>query len=170
MRFIKLGLFSIVFFFLLLTGMASLLPSDINISRAIDINAPADSVFSYVNNLDTWQKWYGNDDTSKMVLSAKKSGRGASLTINSTAITIEETVADKKIKVLWQTDKNTPLRGEFNFFPKESGSQTTLQWNFTQHIKWYPWEKFASILSNKAVGPFMEKSLEKLKQAIENPG
>lgn len=166
MRFIKLGLISIVFFFLLLTAFSLLLPSQTNISRAIDINASADQVYNYVNDISKWKTWYADYDSSKASFYSKTIGKGASLTMYKTTVTLRETLPGK-IKVVWQTGENKPVEGEFNFFAKDSGAPTTLQWNVIQKVKWYPWEKFASIVSHKTIGPFMEKSLENLKKEVE---
>lgn len=166
MRFVKLGLISIVFFFLLLTAFSLLLPSQTNISRAIDINAPADTMYDYVNNIAKWKSWYADYDSSKVSLSSQTAGKGASLTINKTTVTLREALPGK-IKAVWQTGKSNLVEGEFNFIAKDSASSMTLQWNFIQKVKWYPWEKFASIVSHKTIGPFMEKSLENLKKEAE---
>ncbi|WP_018616473.1 SRPBCC family protein [Segetibacter koreensis] len=167
MRFIKFGLISIVLFALLLTAFSLLLPSQTNISRAIDINAPADSVYAYINNITKWQNWYANYDSSNTSYSLTTVGKGSSLTMDKTTITIQEALPGK-IKAVWQTGSNNPIMGEFNFIRKDSSSSMTLQWNFIQKVKWYPWQKLASILSNKTIGPFMEKSLENLKKKVES--
>jgi len=166
MKFVKLGLISIVFFCLLLTAFSLLLPSVTNISRAIDINASADTVYSYINNIATWKNWYANYDSSEASLSPVTVGTGASLTMNKTTVTLRKALPGK-IKAEWQTAKNNPVEGEFNFIVKDSASFMTLQWNFVQKVKWYPWQKIASILSDKTLGPFMEKSLENLKKEAE---
>lgn len=166
MRFIKLGLISIVFFFLLLTGISLLLPSSINISKAIDINAPADSVFSYINDMAKWKSWYAGYADSAATMSAPTSGKGASLRLNNTEISLTE-VLPRKIKALWQTAQNTPLPGEFNIASYDSSSMITLQWLFVQKVRWYPWEKFSLIVSNQTIGPFMEQSLDNLKKVLE---
>lgn len=166
MRFIKLGLISIVFFALLLTAFSLLLPSQTNISRAIDINAPADSVYAYINDLRKWKDWYANYDSSNAALSSTTVSKGASLKMDRTTVTIQEALPDG-IKAIWQTGNNNPVEGEFNFMPKGSASSVTLQWNFIQKVKWYPWQKLASILSDKTLGPFMEQSLENLRKKTE---
>lgn len=165
MRIIKLGLISIVFLFLVITGISLLLPSTINISRAIDINAPVDSVYANINDLSKWKNWFANYDSSQNILSKKLSGVGASITMNQTTITITDNKPDK-IKTQW-TSGSKSLNGDFNFFKQDSGQHITLQWHFTQHVKWYPWEKFASIATDKIMSPGMEKSLDNLKKLTE---
>lgn len=143
-----------------------MLPSQTNISRAIDINAPADTVYDYVNNIAKWNTWYADYDSFNTSWSSKTVGKGAALNINKTTVTLQQALPGK-IKAVWQTGKSNQVEGEFNFIAKDSGSSMTLQWNFIQKVKWYPWEKFASIVSHKTIGPFMEKSLENLKKEAE---
>ncbi|MEJ7681851.1 MAG: hypothetical protein WKG06_29185 [Segetibacter sp.] len=99
-------------------------------------------------------------------MSSATVGKGASFTINKTTVTLREALPGK-IKAVWQTGKNNPVEGEFNFIAKDSVSSVTLQWTFVQKVKWYPWQKLASILSDKTLGPFMEKSLQNLKKEVE---
>ena len=35
------------------------------------------------------------------------------------------------------------------------------------HVKWYPWEKLASMFYDKQLGPMMEKSLVNLRNELE---
>jgi len=165
MRFIKLGLISIVFLFLVITAISLLLPSTVNISRAIDINAPFNSVYDNINDVTKWKDWFANYDSSHTTFSRKTIGNGASITMNKTTVTITQNAPDK-IKTVWLSGGKS-LEGEFNIFKQNSSSVTTVQWHFTQHVKWYPWEKFASIVSDKVMSPAIEKSLDNLKKLVE---
>jgi hypothetical protein len=165
MRFIKLGLISIFFLFLVITAISLLLPSTINISRAVDISAPVDSVYANINDLSKWKNWFANYDSSQNTVSKKLSGTGASITMNKTTITITGSKPDK-IQTQWVSGSKS-LNGDFNIFKQDSGEHITVQWHFTQHVKWYPWEKFASIASDKIMSPGMEKSLDNLKKLVE---
>jgi hypothetical protein len=44
---------------------------------------------------------------------------------------------------------------------------TVVQWQFEQKIKWYPWEKFGSMMNDKILGTMMEKNLGNLRKLIE---
>ncbi len=165
MKLIKLALISFVILFLLITAISLLLPSTVNISRAIDINAPADSLYNNINDLAKWKNWYANYDSLHTSFSTITAGKGATITMNKTTVTITENTQEK-IKTLWQSGSKS-LESDFNFFRQKDSSQITLQWHFTQHLKWYPWQKFASIVSDKVMGPAMEKSLDNLKKVTE---
>ena len=167
MKIIKLAFISCIGLFLLVTAFSLLLPSNVIISRAIDINAPLDSVFPMVNDLSHWSAWMDNYDPSKTTISSIKQGKGASIQMDKVKVMINESGA-KKILATWQSGDSRPLPGEFNFITGDSTGHLTVQWQFNQKIKWYPWEKFASIVSDKALGPYMEKSLDNLKNLVEN--
>lgn len=166
MKYLKLGLISFVFFFLLLSLISTLLPSSVNIIRSVDINAPVNSVYSRINNLANWKNWYAGYDASGASLSANPVGKGATIHVNNTTITILEASATQ-ILALWQPGNASPFSGEFNFMKSQVDSTFTLQWRFNYRVKWYPWDKFSSVFSDKAIGPFMEKSLSNLKQEVE---
>ncbi|HEX8356341.1 MAG TPA: SRPBCC family protein [Segetibacter sp.] len=166
MRFLKLGIISFIVFGLLITGISLLLPSSVIISRAIDISASPAIVYTHINNLSKWKNWYAGYDSSNASVTATAAGKGASLTTGSTVITIENT-SPSQINTVWKTGKSSILPSQFNFIVQRNSSHFTLQWQFIQKVKWYPWEKFASIVSDKAMGPILEESLENLKNLAE---
>jgi hypothetical protein len=43
----------------------------------------------------------------------------------------------------------------------------TVQWYMDFHLRWYPWEKFSSLLLEKRYGPVMEKGLGNLRALLE---
>lgn len=161
MRLIKLAIISAVVLFALATAMSSLLPSTVRVSRAIDITAPADSVHAYVNNINNWKDWLQGADSA-----AVKTNYTNQLEYNNTFINITSTAANK-IESSWRVGNGQSMKGEMNFISQHGSSYFTFQWSFSYHVKWYPWEKFASILSDKSLGPYMEASLDKLKKQVE---
>ena len=166
MRFLKLALISAVLIFLLITGISLLLPSQTIISRAIDINASADSVYPYISNLANWRYWYADYNSANAVISPSHAGKTSVLALNKTKVFITHLLPGK-VQVVWQTGENNPVSGEFNIIRKDPARSTTVQWQFTQKVSWYPWQKFASIMTGKIIGPSMEKSLENLKMQAE---
>ncbi len=167
MKFIKLGIISLVIFGLLLTGISLLLPSTINISKAVNISAPADSVFTRINDLSRWQTWYAEYDPAQTILSANTSGKGATITLRNTKVTITSSQRPRQVAALWTSGTNASLPGSFTITAYDLSAVVTLQWLLVQKVKWYPWQKFSLLLSNNMLGPFMEKSLDNLKNELE---
>jgi hypothetical protein len=166
MKFIKLGLISAVLLFMVVTAISLLMPSMVVVSRAININAPADSVYTNLNDLSRWKYWLKDSVAANATITTNTAGRSASLRLDNTTISITET-SPKKINTIWQVGKAEQLPAVFEIITYDSSSTLTLHWEFTQKVKWYPWEKFAAITSDKTLGSFMEGSMENLKKYVE---
>lgn len=166
MRLIKLGFFSIVFLGLLLTVISLLMPSTILVSKSININAPYDTVYSYISNLKQWQKWCANMEGATLVYSQNTTGKNASVQVDKTNIIIDSATSTA-VYTTWKSS-STVLNASFNILSQSTSATTALQWQFVNHVPWYPWEKFAAIFSDKTIGGFMEKSLDKLKITLES--
>ena len=163
MRIIKLGIISSIFFFLLITGFSLFIPSHIRISKAIDINAAKDSVMNQISDVTNWKKWYPGADSMKLLLVDGKvkgiethSVQNIRITgINdSTVLAVSSGINSKGGEVGW------------NFYPVNNNS-VTVQWYMDFHLKWYPWEKFSSLMLENRYGPVMEKGLANLKSLLE---
>ena len=167
MRLVKLGIISVVVLFGLITAMSMLLPTQVIISRAIDINKPMDSVYEVVTNLNRWHGWMDYYDAAVTSFSTPAKGKGAYIKMGKVRVDITAIEADK-MDGIWQSADNRPLPGSFNFVSSNNRQTVTVQWQFIQKVAWYPWEKFASITSDKVIGPYMEKSLDNLKKLLED--
>jgi hypothetical protein len=68
----------------------------------------------------------------------------------------------------WHQQNGRVLASGFTWHGNDD--QWVVQWYFDFHLRWYPWEKFSSIVFDKQLGPPMEKSLDNLKKLLEkNP-
>ena len=164
MRIIKLGIISIVVFSFIITGFSLFFPSNIRISKAVDINASKDSVLLQISNVDNWKYWFPGADSAEQIIE-KGEIKGIS-TINKQQLIINE-VTDSTVLAI---TKNPGLKdGEsgWNFFPTSVPNTITVQWYMDFHLHWYPWEKFSSLLLEKRYGPMMEIGLGNLKKLME---
>jgi len=149
MRIIKLGIISAIFFSLLITGISLFIPSHIRISKAVDINVPKDSIVNQIKDVDHWKKWYPGADTMDL------SGIKISSVTDSSVIASIEGSGMRKASTGW------------NFYPSSVPNTVTIQWYMDFHLRWYPWEKFSSLLLEGRYGPMMEKGLSNLKKLLE---
>lgn len=144
-RIIKLGFISFIVFFILLFLMSLLIPSNIRVSRAINIESSKDSIAPYLSDTRKWPKWSE---------------------INSDSIEVRLLKAGQdSINMRWKYMGRTITS---SFVMYESAGITVVQWYFDFHLQWYPWEKFGSITFDKQFGGPMENSLNNLKKLIEN--
>jgi hypothetical protein len=164
MRLIKLAIISIVFFALLITGISLFIPSHIRISKAIDINASKDSVLNQIKDAGKWKNWYpGADSLALLYIDGKVKG----IETDSMQGLMITAISDSS--VLAANTGPTAKRGETGWNIIDGGNPNSIivQWYMDFHLRWYPWEKFSSLLLEKRYGALMEQGLAKLKALLE---
>lgn len=165
MRIIKLGIISIIVFSFLITGISLFFPSHVRISKAIDITASKDSLMSYIGDVTKWKLWYpGADTSSYFVVDGKINGI---TTGNNQSLVIKE-INDSAVLTTNVGSKSKDGESGWNIYPGHIPNSYTVQWYMGFHLRWYPWEKFSSLLLEKRYGPMMETGLSQLKKIIEN--
>jgi hypothetical protein len=169
MNFIKAGLICALLFFLVLTGISLLFPSHQRVSRAINIAASPGKTYGVINDLRTWDDWNtfisGTPLTGRS-FSSPSSGKGAALRSDQLNITIMPGGPDS-VLIDWDQTHGKRFTGGFNLM-QLSPDSLTVQWWFDFRFRWYPWEKFGSLVYDKKLGPVMEESLAGLKRFLEN--
>ena len=162
MRVLKLFFISLIVFTLLIVALSLLFPSQVRISRAIDIGVPKEKIFREVGNIEQWQYW--NVMTTQDELTNK---RFSDSIFSSDQMRVQLVSASPgRVITTWNRGGTETIRSGFEIIGGEHGA--TLQWYFDFKLKWYPWEKFGSIIFDKQLGPPMETSLSNLKKFIEN--
>ena len=162
MRIFKLVVISIVLFAILIVGLSALFPSNVRISRAINIGAPMQKVHQGLEDLKEWQYW--NDMTTQEYLTNKNFSDSA---FASDQMKVQLLSASPDLVLTsWNRNENEAIKSGFQLVAADDS--TVVQWYFDFKLKWYPWEKFGSIIFDKQLGPAMESSLSRLKKFIEN--
>lgn len=162
MRFVKLAIISAVIFSIVIYLFSLIIPSQVRVSRAINISAPKDSLRAAVTDLQQWKAW------NELVNSAdltNKQYTGETFSSDQLKVTRNSLVGDTLL-TSWQQRNARVLSSGFVWLGEDG--QLVLQWYFDIKLRWYPWEKFGSIVFDKQLGPSMEKSLGNLKKLLEN--
>jgi effector-binding domain-containing protein len=110
------------------------LPSRIELTRSITIDAPAEYAFEEVDNLDRWNNWsYWNTLDTAMTLSYgdKRSGPGSyyawqSEEMGNGKLTITESVPFKVIKADLDFMENGTAKSWYNFEPEGESTKMTM--------------------------------------------
>ncbi len=162
MRFIKLIIISVIILFGIATLISLLLPSRVLVSRAIDITADKQVIQGNAINIKNWKHWLQIDSSHQLVYN----GETKSLSLNDNLIK-ETNLTDTSVVTIWtKTNSKDSIENTIKILQLQP-TQSTVQWQMVQHVKWYPWEKFASMLNDKMLGDFMEKNLKELKKVSE---
>jgi len=168
-RILRLLVLSFVFLFLMVTAISLLMPSHVRISRAINIHASASDVWRQVDDLHSWKEWnpfFSRLSPDEIEYIDTSLGKPTAMKIKETVIQLMEMKTDKRIFIMHTGGKKPVINGWK--FINQSGSDTgTLQWYIDLDLRWYPWEKFASLLFEKSYGAQMEQGLNKIKKIVE---
>jgi hypothetical protein len=162
MRLIKLALISAFVLFGILALIASLLPSQVRISRAVDINAPKEKVLMHLYYLPAWRQWNKFIDSLPILQMDNDYFKNDKLELSIVHRT------DSIIKASWKQPGGRVFESGYQLLqPALEEGRFTVQWHFDFKLRWYPWEKFQSILYDQQLGPVMEQSLATLKKKLE---
>ena len=148
MRVIKLGFISLIAFALLITFISFFFPSRVRISKAIDINADRAEVMAQLADTANWRNWYPGIDSAESfpVISS----------VTDSTVTASSNMANGRKGITG-----------WNVYRAAIPNTVTVQWYMDFRLRWYPWEKFSSLLLEKRYGSLIERGLEKLKALFE---
>ncbi len=165
MKYIKLAFISIIFFAILVTLISLFFPSNVRISKALDIQSPKDSILSVLGDPGKWKGWYPGTDSMQPV---RMMGRTVAYRLNEKGalLRISERT-DSSIAIAASGPGIRNMNSGWNVYPAGTPNAHTVQWYMDFKLSWYPWEKFSSVMFEKRYGPVMELGLEKLKAVME---
>jgi hypothetical protein len=160
MKYIKLIIISFVFLSVLVTGISLLFPSKVIASRAIEVNTSADKIAYFTSDLSHWNQWMSDWKQNKVELK------------NNTAYIGTQTVrfldkTDTKVNYEWIATGQNPYLVTFEWTLLKDNTYV-IHWSFEQNVKWYPWEKFQTLLNDKLLGAKMEIELQHLQETINS--
>ena len=146
---VKLILISIVVLFGVLTFVFLLFPDHIQVSRISAIRATPEKIMQLVRDTSGWKNWnrfYAGDKSPSVIMTVLKDSTNQFITA-------------------WTKQSGKSFNGTFTVTP--SGQENVVQWTLDFRIKWYPWERMASMFYEKQLGPAMDGSLTELKKLAE---
>ncbi len=152
MKLIKLAIISFLVIFILITAMSLFIPSNLRISRAINVAADT-KVMDKISDTTEWKKWH----PGFMVESETISDRS----FNRNPVQLDSNLIIYNVR---QGLRPAVINGwELHAFPGADSS--TLQWYMDFTLSWYPWQKFSSLFYETAYGSMMQEGLTNLKNS-----
>ncbi len=161
MKLIRLVFFSIVSLFAIASFIGLLLPSGVLVSRAVNVEAPKDSIMSYLTSIQQWSEWMDGMKQASVNISSPTQADLAGTKVLITSVTDSTVVSD------WQTRNGSKQLSTVHVIGDSTQKTMIVQWQFEQKLKWYPWERFSSMMNDKILGTMMEKNLNNLKEKVE---
>jgi hypothetical protein len=178
MRFIKLLFLSALVFGILIFLISLLLPSRAIVERSGVIDAPLSTVYTEINNLNTWPSWNpwaAPGVVDKIEYSSPASGQGAFYTWSglqrerpvSGKVSIRESSPAKGVYYNLEFTSMKPMTGAFELKPAADGKGTAIQWRLETKLGMLPWWKLRGFLADRLTGPQLEAGLTNLKNICE---
>jgi Polyketide cyclase / dehydrase and lipid transport len=169
MRYVKLLLLSFVLLFALVTVISLFIPSRVRISKAINIREDKIRALDQVGNAANWKNWYPGIASAKP-LYVDGVIKGAIFDSSSTTHQVYlllDRVKPEEVTASFVGSRMRPVSNVWKTMTYPNSDSTTLQWYMDFDLRWYPWEKFASLLLEQSYGPRMEQGLNSLKRIVE---
>ncbi len=168
MRLLRLFIISVILLFTVITAISLLIPSNVRISRATNIDATPSAIWEHVDDMRDWSLWnpFFGKQVSGTVLADTAGAKATRMVVGGTTITWKEKSAYKR-EATMQKKGFGPIVTGWNAITHESTDSTTVQWYIDFQLRWYPWEKFSSLLFEKNYGVRMEEGLSNLKKLAE---
>jgi carbon monoxide dehydrogenase subunit G len=156
--------------FLVIWGLSLFIPSHIRLSKAINVKAPKDSVMQLLKDPGNWRYWYpGLDSAKPMYVQGVLQGMIINNSDTSHPVYIAKVKEDaQEVTAHFSGNNMNPVVNVWKTIEHPSSDSLTLQWYMDFDLRWYPWEKFASIALEKSYAPKMEQGLTNLKKRVEN--
>jgi hypothetical protein len=158
MKLIRFAFISVLVISILITAIASLFPSMVITSRAVEVNASKSQIQHCVKDLSTWKGWM-SDWKDQSVIVQDSIAQVGTQTIQMLSST------DSTVLLNWVATGQAPYQVQIEWLPLKEGTYV-IHWSFEQHVKWYPWEKFQTLLNEKVLGAKMEEELQNLTACI----
>jgi hypothetical protein len=168
-RFVRLFIISIICLFAIVTAVSFFIPSRVRISKAINVKASPASIWLQIDDMGRWKNWnsfFSDVDPADIQRIDSSDGKITGMTIRGTSVSWEKQTPGQRIAAM-SREGRAPVLNSWSVLEIEGADSTAVQWYMDFHPKWYPWEKFASLMLEKTYGPRMEKSLGELKKLVE---
>ncbi len=176
MRILKwlLGIVAILAIIFIAGGF--LLPREVTVARSIEIDAPPDAVFPYVNSLKAtqeWSPWLERDPNAQVTYNDTEAGVGAAMEWASE----EPTVGSGKQEII-ASNANESVRtaldfgdmgtAEATFLLDETGDTTMVTWTLDTDMGAGPVGRWMGLMMDSWVGADYEAGLLNLKTLVES--
>lgn len=162
--------------FVLLLAFVQTRPAEFHIERSLQMNAPAATVFGYINDFhkwSLWSPWDKLDPSMKREYSGASSGVGAAYgwtgndQVGSGKMTITETMPPEMVKIALDFIAPFEAHNRATFSIRSAGTSSTVTWMMDGENGFMG--KAASVFMDmdQLVGKDFEAGLASIKQAAE---
>ena len=175
MKVLKIILAVIAVVFLLVFGGSLFLSKSYHLERSIEVNAPAESLFSLVGELRTWPEWspwFEMDPDMRVTYGTTTTGVGGNYHwagekagTGKIEIIAYEPPSDIRYQMTFAGWEDDPSYAAFEL--RSDGAVTEVTWSFSGEFTGNPIKRYFGLMFETMVGTEYEKGLTNLKALAE---
>lgn len=175
MRVLKKLIGIIVLLVVVLAVVGMFLPREIEVSRSIEIDAPATEIFPHVNNLQAtvpWSPWLKHDPDTKLTFNDVAEGVGAMMewdsdhpNVGSGKMEVTQSVPAEHLGVALDFGDMGTATATWDF--AEADGKTTATWGMKTDMGAGPVGRWMGLMMDKWVGDDYQQGLQNLKALVE---
>ena len=173
---LKKILLAVAVIILLFVIVVAMQPADFRITRSATISAPAEIVFSHVNDFhkwDAWSPWAKLDPAMKQTYEGSPAGAGSIYSwdgnkdVGTGRMTLTESRENELVRIKLEFLKPFAAVNDTEFTFKPEGDQTAVTWTMTGQNNFIA-KAFGLVMNmDKMVGGDFEKGLAQMKTLAE---
>ena len=175
MGFLKKFIGVIVLLVAVMAVVGMFLPREIEVSRSIEIDAPAAQIFPHVNNLQAtvaWSPWLEYDPDTKLVFNDVAEGVGASMEwvsdhpyVGAGRMEVTQSEPVRHLGVALDFGEMGVASATWDFV--EQGGVTSATWGMKADMGAGPLGRWMGLMMDEWVGDDYQRGLENLKALVE---
>jgi hypothetical protein len=154
-------------------------PNEFRVSRSATMAAPAERVFSQVNELrkwDAWSPWAKLDPNAKNTFEGSEAGEGATFgwsgndQVGEGKMTITESKPNELVRLKLMFVKPMEDSSDTEFIFKPDGDRTTVTWTMSGTYKSFMSKAICTCMNmDKMMGEKFDEGLASMKAIVEKP-
>jgi hypothetical protein len=173
MKLVKAAIIGIIGIAVLVTLISFLIPSEVHGRRGVVIKAERDSIRQQIAVFYNWKNWHPEFKANPTLITYQNVSSGkdakAMVVVNGKTTTYQLIQADSTtIRVLQKRPGENDIENIFSLAKDSTTGGTYTDWKFISTLKWYPWEKFAGMMTESMTAPGMDLGMNNLKQYTES--
>ncbi len=170
MRLLKGFIITIAGFFVVITLVSLLMPSQVITSRTINIAAPPADIVREVSDLNNWRNWHPLFSTGGILVTSTDTAQYAEwISGNKKNQLLLDSKSSGQVRFTLLRSGENSQQNKISLLQFKDSSNVQVEWSVLTKLKWYPWEKFSGIFIDNITGPGYEAALNSLKRKVESP-
>lgn len=176
MKLLKILFLVLTLFIVLTVAISFLLPREVELFRATEINAPVEQIYPILIDLhqfNRWSPWFERDPEAEFTFSGNETGVGSKMSwrsdnpeVGSGTQEITAITHNSEVRIHLDFGDQGEADAHYLLEPTVNGG-TRITWGFRTDLGENPLARYFGLMFDRWIGPDYERGLANLKAMIE---